>query len=265
MYSRFQSALKFIKYYNKASNSRGHGIHSPFVFQFITKILNDKTKYADYKKVESLRKTLLSDPTILSIKDLGAGSAANNTKERSISSIASHSVKPGKFGQLLFRMVKQYQPQTILELGTSLGVTTSYLSLANPTANVITLEGSDAIAGQAKKNFDSLNLKNIRLVVGDFNDTLEPLLATLPSIDFAFIDGNHRKEPTIKYFTSILSHSHSSSVLILDDIHWSAEMEEAWEYCRKHTEVRLSIDLFFMGALFFRNEILEKQHFSIRF
>lgn len=265
MFSKFESALKYFHYYRTASNSRGHGIHSPFVFQFITKILRDRTKYAAYEKVESLRKKLLVDQTILTVKDHGAGSTVDKTKERTIASIASHAVKPKKFGQLLFRMIKLYQPQTILELGTSLGVTTSYLSLANPTAKVMTLEGSDAIAQHAKKNFDFLNLQNIRLVEGNFNDTLEPLLQTFPSFDFAFIDGNHRKEPTIKYFSSILSHINNSSVLILDDIHWSAEMEEAWEYCKNHVSVSLSIDLFFMGILFFKKEIMEKQHFSIRF
>lgn len=265
MFSKFELALKFIHYYCTASNGKGHGIHSPFVFEFITEILNDKTRYPAYDVVEALRKKMIKDQTILAIEDLGAGSAIDKTHQRTITSIASHAVKPKKFGQLLFRMVKKYQPQTILELGTSLGVTTAYLSLANPSSTVVTFEGAKAVAEKAQENFNSLGLQNVRLVQGNFNETLGATISSLPSIDLAFIDGNHRKEPTINYFTTILSKTNNFSVLILDDIHWSAEMEEAWNYCKNHENVTLSIDLFFMGILFFKKEIREKQHFRIRF
>lgn len=265
MYSKFQSALKYLDYYFTASNGRGHGIHSPFVFEFVTKILNDKNHYPAYDVVESLREKLLKDKTILSVEDLGAGSAIDKTNKRTIASIAKHATKPRKFGQLLFRMIKFYQPQTILELGTSLGVTTSYLSLAKPGTNVLTLEGAKAIAEQAKNNFSSLGLQNIQLTEGNFNETLVPAVHIFPSIDFAFIDGNHRKEPTIEYFKSILTKIDNFSIIVMDDIHWSKEMEEAWNECKNHGSVSLSIDLFFLGILFFRKEILEKQHFSIRF
>ncbi len=265
MFSKFELALKYIQYYLTASNVKGHGIHSPFVFQFITEILNDKTQYPAYDIVEVLRRKLKKDHTVLTVEDLGAGSAVDKNHQRTIASIANHAVKPKKFGQLLFRIVKQYQPQTILELGTSLGVTTAYLSLADPAATILTFEGSKAIAEKAKNNFSVLGLKNTRLVEGNFNETLDAMISSLPSVDFAFIDGNHRKEPTINYFNSFLPKTNNSSVLILDDIHWSAEMEEAWNYCKEHQAVTLSIDLFFMGLLFFRKEIREKQHFKIRF
>jgi predicted O-methyltransferase YrrM len=265
MFSKFELALKYIRYYLTASNGKGHGIHSPFVFQFITEILNDKTRYPAYDIVEALRKKLKKDHTGLTIEDLGAGSAIDKKKQRSIASIASHAVKPKKFGQLLFRMVKKYQPQTIIELGTSLGVTTSYLSLSNPSSTVVTFEGAESVAEKALENFNSLGLQNVRLVQGNFNETLGKAISSLSSVDLAFIDGNHRKEPTINYFTTILPKINNSSVMILDDIHWSADMEEAWNYCKEHQAVTVSIDLFFMGILFFRKEIREKQHFRIRF
>lgn len=265
MYSPFQSALKYLSYYFTASNSRGHGIHSPFVFQFITQILNDKKDYSAYSTVGSLRKKLKKDNSVLTIEDFGAGSVLDKSIDRTIASIASHAAKPKKYGQLLFRMVKQYHPQTILELGTSLGITTAYLSLANPSANVLTFEGSKAISEKAKTNFNSLGLQNIKLIEGNFNDTLSAALLSLPCIDFAFIDGNHRKEPTINYFNSILSKINNSSIVILDDIHWSADMEAAWNFCKAHASITVSIDLFFLGILFFRKENFEKQHFRIRF
>src|SRR6187200_1688659 len=130
MYSRPQLLLKYLQYYFTASNGKGHGMHSPFVFEFITKILNDKNDYSEYEKVELLRRQLLNDNVILEVEDFGAGSVVDKKNKRSISSIAKNAAKPKKFGQLLFRMAKHYQPANILELGTSLGITTSYLSLA---------------------------------------------------------------------------------------------------------------------------------------
>src|SRR6187551_2930741 len=160
MYSRPQLLLKYLQYYFTASNGKGHGMHSPFVFEFITKILNDKTVYPAYEKLEELRDQLLNDNTVLEVEDLGAGSVIDKKSKRTISSIAKNAAKPKKFGQLLFRMIKYYQPATILELGTSLGITTSYLSLAKPGARLITMEGSKEIAGVAMQNFKVIELKN---------------------------------------------------------------------------------------------------------
>ena len=265
MFSKFHLVTKYLKYYLTASNGKGHGIHSPFVFEFITKVLNDKEHYPVYDTIETLRKKMLVDKTIVNIEDLGAGSAVDKTDQRRIASIAKNSVKSKKFGQLLFRIVKKYQPDSILEIGTSLGITTSYLSMANAGVKIITLEGAKSLADKASSNFKLLNLSNIQLAEGNFDQTLPSTIQSLPSIDFAFIDGNHRKEPTIQYFNSILRKINNFSIIVLDDIHWSREMEEAWDHCKNHETVTLSIDLFFMGLLFFRKEIKEKQHFTIRF
>jgi predicted O-methyltransferase YrrM len=176
-----------------------------------------------------------------------------------------NSVKQKKFGQLLFRMVKKYRPQTILELGTSLGITTSYLATANPAAKVMTLEGAKALAKYAKENFDSLKVTNIEIVEGNFDQTLSAIISELSSVDLAFIDGNHQKTPTENYFRQLLNKIHNDSILIFDDIHWSRGMEETWKNIQEHESVRCTIDLFFMGIVFFRNEFKEKQRFKIRF
>src|SRR6187399_3700352 len=161
MYSPLQLAVKYLNDLIIASNGKGHGMHSPFVFEFITKVLNNKTGYPEYEKVEALRNQLLNDNTVIEVEDLGAGSVIDKKNKRTISSIAKNAAKPKKFGQLLFRMVKHYQPATILELGTSLGITTSYLSLAKPGARLITMEGSKEIADVAKQNFNAIELKNV--------------------------------------------------------------------------------------------------------
>lgn len=265
MFSRWQLAKKYIQYYFTASNGKGHGVHSPFVFEFIIKVLNDKRHFAAYDQVEALRRKLLADKTMLEVEDFGAGSAISNTRQRSIADIARHAAKSKKFSQLLFRIVQYYQPATVLELGTSLGISTAYMALANPTAKVITGEGSKAIARQAVKNFQQLSLPNIELVPGNFDDTLPGILAGQSSIELAFIDGNHRLEPTLRYFEQLLPNITDSTIIILDDIHWSEGMEQAWQQVKDHPDVTLTIDLFFIGLVFFRKDFKVKQHFAIRF
>lgn len=265
MYSKFQLGLKFLSYYFTASNSKGHGMHSPFVFEFITKVLNDKTVYPAYVVIEDMRTQLLKNQAMLTVEDFGAGSTQDKINQRTIASITRNAAKSPKYGQLLYRMVRHYQPQNLLELGTSLGITTSYLSLAKPDAHLITMEGAVSIAETALQNFKTLKLQNISLIEGNFDHTLGGVISKLPGLDFAFIDGNHRREPTERYFDQLLPATHNDSILIFDDIHWSAEMEQAWQTIKRHPSVRCTIDLFFIGIVFFRNEFKEKQHFIIRF
>jgi predicted O-methyltransferase YrrM len=264
VYSPLQAAAKYFKYYVHAANSKGHGMHSPFVYEFITKVMNDFTKYEDYEKVEQLRMKLLANPTALLIEDMGAGSSVTASDKRTIASIAKNAAKPKKFGQLLYRMAKFYQPQTIIELGTSLGITSSYLALGNPSAKVVTMEGASSIADKAIENFQQLDIRNIELVRGNFDNTLEQVLHANPRVDLAFIDGNHRQEPTERYFQQMLPYIHNDTLLIFDDIHWSKEMEAAWKNIVQHEAVSCDIDLFYIGIVSFRKEFKEKQSFSVR-
>ena len=265
MYSKLQLAKKYLTYYFTAYNGKGHGMHSPFIFDFIIHVLNDKKKYPEWQQVESLRKQLLTDPTIIEVEDFGAGSSIDKTNRRSIASIARNAAKPAKYGQLLHRMVRYYQPATIVELGTSLGITTSYLSLAKPDAKLITMEGASAIAETARQNFKTLKLQNVFLKEGNFDQTLPTVISGLSPVSFVFIDGNHRQEPTERYFLQFLPALHNDSIVVFDDIHWSKEMENAWQTIRENPAVRCSIDLFFIGIVFFRKDIKIKQHFMIRF
>ncbi|HMO62054.1 MAG TPA: class I SAM-dependent methyltransferase [Ferruginibacter sp.] len=265
LYSKFLLAQKYLSYYINASNGKGHGVHSPFVFDFITKVLQDKNEYEHYALIEKLRQQLLRDNTILEIEDFGAGSAVMKSNRRQVKAIAASSLKPKRFAQLLYRMVQYYKPATILELGTSLGITSSYLARGNQHATVYTCEGAAAIAAVAQKNFDTLQIKNISVIQGDFAKTLQPLLQQAGKVDFAFIDGNHRKQPTLDYFTQLLQYSNPSTILIFDDIHWSADMEAAWAIIQQHPAVTLTIDLFFIGIVLLHPDFKVKQHFAIRF
>jgi len=266
MFSKWQLAQKYLRYYLTSSNGKGHAIHSPFVFHFITKILNDKSPYPEYKKVENLRIKLLTDKTELIIEDFGAGSAVNKTNKRTVAEIARNSAKPKKFGQLLFRIAKYYKFQYVIELGTSLGLTTSYLSFGiKDTGYISTVEGAKSVANVATYNFKSLDLKNITLYNEPFQNCISELQEAYPWVDLLFVDGNHRKEPTIEYFNNFLGYMSKDGMMIFDDIHWSQEMEQAWVTIKAHPAVRCTIDLFFVGIVFFREEFREKQHFNIRF
>ena len=162
-------------------------------------------------------------------------------------------------------MIDYYGPKQIIELGTSLGITTAYLASANPAAKVTTFEGSNAIAKIAGHNHQLLGLTNVDLIEGNFDEQLPLWLAQNKSVDFAFIDGNHAFKPTMAYFEALLDVVEDHSILVFDDIHWSKEMEGAWAQISAHSRVTLSIDLFFIGIVFFRKEFAQKQQFSIRF
>lgn len=240
-------------------------MHSPFVFDFIIHVLNDDKDYPVYKTIEAIRQQLLNNETVIEIEDFGAGSTALKSNTRVVKNIAKTSLKPKKYAQLLFRIAQYYKPAPVVELGTSLGITTAYLALSNPAATVYTGEGSSSIAAIAKNNFDQLQLKNIEIVEGDFNATLPSVLNKFDVLGLGFIDGNHRKEPTLVYFEQLLKKVGASSIIIFDDIHWSSDMEAAWDIIKDHPAVTLTIDLFFIGLVFVNPDFKVKQHFAIRF
>jgi predicted O-methyltransferase YrrM len=265
VYSSAQLAQKYFSYYLHASNSQGHGMHSPFVFDFTLNVLNNKSDYKAPPEIEQLREQLLSDKRVIEIEDFGAGSRINSSKQRSVGQIAKSALKSKRLAQVLFRLARHYQPQTLVELGTSLGITTAYISQANPNASITSIEGSDQIAAIAQENFKKLNCTNIQLLTGNFDNVLPSAISHLSSIDLAYIDGNHRYQPTINYFHQFLTRSGSQTILVFDDIHWSVEMEQAWEEIKSHPSVQYTIDIFFLGFVFFREEFKVKQNFTIRF
>lgn len=265
MYTSAQLALRYLRYLATASNGKGHGIHSPFVFDFITTVLNDKKNYPAYGQVESLRKHLLTRKELIAVDDFGAGSVTGAQRQRSIASITANAAKSRKLGQLLFRIARRYQPPTMLELGSSLGISSAYLAMGHPPGKLYTCEGAAAVAAAAKKNFAALQISNLQLTQGNFDETLSPLLQQIKKVDLAFIDGNHREEPTVRYFQSILAAMNRPGILIFDDIHWSAGMERAWEHVKADPASMLTVDLFFLGIVFLNDNFRVKQHFVIRF
>lgn len=254
--------LAYLRFWLRSGNA--HGLHSPFVFRLYTTVIRHDGHFGAYDAVEAWRRELLRSTGRVTVCDFGAGSHTGAGQVRRVADIARVAAKPPRLAQLLFRLVNHFQPATILELGTSLGLTTAYLAAAHSRHQVITFEGCPATATVARQTFAALKLNNIELREGNLDETLAPTLSALPrAVDFAFFDGNHRYEPTLRYFELCLAKAHEHSVFVLDDIHWSAEMERAWETIKAHPQVMLTVDLFYVGLVFFRRN-QPKQHFSLR-
>ena len=255
-----------IKYYLQflLASKNEHSLHSPFVFELYTKIIQTKTQFTVFEQIENLRKKLFKNCSIINITDFGAGSRIYKTNQREIRQIAKSAEKNPKFGKLLFRLIQHFKPSTIFDLGTSLGITTIYESKAYKSSQIFTFEGCPATATIAQQNFNELNCKNIEIIIGNIDKTLPIELSKIGQLDFAFFDANHRYEPTVKYFELCLKKANEETVFVFDDIHWSAEMHEAWQVIKTHPTVMISIDLFYVGLIFFRKN-QPKQDFILRF
>lgn len=256
-YSWFQLIKKYLHYYIRADNSKGHGVHSPFVFEFIQQVLNKDFVPLNAAGIEALRKQLKKENATVEVIDYGTGI----TSKRSIAQIATATLKPRKYAALLYRIAVYYNRKNILELGTSLGITTAWLCGGN--AAVHSIEGAPAIAALARQHLSQLNC-TATIVEGNIDDVLPALLLQVKP-DMVFIDGNHRELPTLHYFNKLLESADEDTLFIFDDIHWSEGMEAAWRCIKQHAAVTLTIDLFFVGIVLCRKEFKEKQHFCIRF
>ena len=240
--------IQFIRHWLYRVNA--HSLHSPFLYDFYTQVIaaDDPTPF---HAEEKLRKELLRDDTRLTIEDMGAGSRINNSNQRSIKSIARHASTPGRFSRLLARSIQYFDHQHILELGTSLGLNTLHMHRLNPQASIRTLEGSAEIAARAQSHFNQYGATSIALTLGNIDETLANVLSGIDKVDFVYMDANHRYEPTLRYFEQILPKLHEQSIVVVDDIHWSREMNRAWQELTQRPEVSLSLDLFEGGFLFF--------------
>jgi len=252
----------YINYYLHAVTK--YDVHPPFLYDLIIKVLNDKQHYPGYDRVEDLKNQLLREKFIVKVDDYGAGSKKTTKNSRSIRQIAKYSSSSKKYGRLLFRLARYFKPEMVLELGTSLGLSSAYMALSNPDSKIITIEGAPKIAEYAKKNFETLDIENIQVITGQFDEVLPDLINQISRLDMAFVDGNHKQEPTIRYFEAMLTKSVNETLFVFDDIHWSDDMEKAWVYIINHPAVTLSVDIFFMGIVFLRQE-LTRQHFMLRF
>lgn len=256
--------VRYLKYLKHAKNA--YKIHSPFIYDFYTKVIQDTTHYTDYNKIEELRKQLLKNNNPIEIIDFGAGAAERQYQIslKRISEITRKTASTPKNGQTLYRLIKYFKPEKILELGTSIGISTAYQAIASPESKLFCIEGAASAAAKADENLMQLGLHNTKIEIGNFMALLPRTLGKIDKLDYAFFDGNHRKEPTISYFEQCAEKAYNDSVFVFDDIHWSKGMDEAWQHIKNDERVIATIDLYFLGIVFFKKE-LSREHFVLKY
>ena len=200
---------------------------------------------------------------------------------RKVSDIAKRSLAKKKYAQMLARMVNWLGDGRlamvdgqlaigdgrlamgvgrlmVVELGTSLGVTTAYMAAMNQHNKVITYEGCPAVAEIAKENWKALEIKNIDCRVGEI--TADMLDRDLERVDVAFIDANHTYAGTRAYFNVLAEKVHAKSVIVVDDIHYNKEMEKAWHEICEDERVTSTMDLYQMGLVFFDKDYWKRDY-----
>lgn len=255
---------KYINYIFFSSHKRGHGIHSPFVFYLITKVFRNKIDQDLVLNIEKTRQMMISDRRRINVTDYGSGPDRISSSSRKVSEIVKYSAIPRKYGILLTALSREFGKSCIVELGTSLGISTLYLAAASRDVPIHTVEGCPEISKLAKENFKRWGLKNISLYTGRFDEVLAAIGKKDVRPGLVFIDGDHRKERVLSYFSKIAEMVDENGVIVLDDIHNSTEMGEAWNEIREYPGVTLTIDIFRMGLVFFRKG-LTRSDFIIRY
>lgn len=254
-------AASFLRYFLGAISA--HSLHSPFMYHLMTEAIARYTPDSEVSAPLSLRRQLLDDRSLIEVDDLGGGSRHTPDNTRVVKQLARHSGRRPRTGKLLYRLVRHFQPETMVELGTSLGIGTLFLKEAAPRARIVTIEGSETLAQAARRNISLFGASDVEVVHGAFAEVLTPGFIANLNPSLVVFDGDHREAPTLDYFDRFAGHARNDTVFIFDDIHWSPQMEKAWETIRNDERVRVTADLFTFGLVFFRKE-LSRQHFVLR-
>lgn len=250
----------WLRHYLTAWNTGGEGVHSPYLFEWVRMVMSDKHAYRIWNDIERVRAQMLASKEVVEFVDYGSGKrqlGEHARSERLVREIAKGSLAKAKYAQMLFRLVnwlghqlrKDDEGLIIVELGTSLGVTTAYMAGVDARDKVYTYEGCEAVAKIAGDNWKALGINNIECRIGTIKGKI--LKGCLERVDIAFIDANHTYEASLEYFNVLASKVHEKSVIVLDDIYHSEEMEKAWKEICKDERVTTTIDLYQMGLVFF--------------
>jgi predicted O-methyltransferase YrrM len=240
-----------------------HSIHSPFVYELYENCIYSNNFKFDNQAIEAMRSSYLNRSQSIEVMDFGAGSRVSRSNQRKISDIARYTLKSAKEAHFVASFAQYIQAKIIIELGTSLGITTAYIATANPKATIFSIEGSETIHLIAKESIDHLKLNNIELLRGNFEQVFPSLLAQ-EKPDLIYIDGNHTEAASLRYFELAIQKMEKNGFILLDDIYWSKGMTKAWETIIADKRVSLSIDLYHFGIISLKEDFT-KQHFILKF
>ncbi len=261
MLRKLQLAFDYLIYF--FSSDTRHSVHSPFVYDFMNTVLNSRKNKPVYHALELVRSNMLKSDTLIEVLPLGA-KAGGKTEMVPLKDLVKRTSKSAKYGELLERICEYFQPQFGLEIGSSVGMSTLYQAVGIQNGYLISLEGNPKSVEIARYNAEKMGFTHVQFGEGLFEETLPQVIAQVPRLDYVFFDGNHQLDATLRYFELCLEKAHAGSVFVFDDIRWSDDMQRAWQKIKNHPQVTVSIDLFFLGIVFFRTEQV-KEHFTLRF
>lgn len=256
----FFRVLNYLKYTVLAGHRSGHGIHSPFVFDLVTRVFRNKTDADIVCIIEKTRKKMLNDKRTIEVTDFGTGAENRKTNSIRVSQIAKRSPVTLKYGLLLSKLASEFGGNGIIEFGTSLGISTMFIASATSDTKVYSMEASSAVADIAKENLDSAGFTNYEIFTGDFDSVLPYVFEKCKNPGLVFIDGNHRKEPLLRYISKIAEVTDRKAVIVIDDINYSKEICEAWGEIKNLETVSVTIDMHRMGLVFMREGITPKNY-----
>jgi len=250
-----------------AWNTGGEGIHSPRLFYLVRHLFYETAQLYSWQQIEQRREAMLRAPKLVHVVDYGTG----KDRDELVMHIAKRCLMGRKEVQLLSRLLHYMSGDeyvsgrkrglNVVELGTSLGITTAYLAMADGRNSVVSFEGCEQLAQMAALNWEKLKVSSIRTVIGNLDDTLYIYAREMRDpIDLVLMDANHTGAATLRYFECLWPHMDADGVLVLDDIRYSRDMYEAWQQIASHPAVSASMDLGKMGLVFFYDKLEHKKY-----
>ncbi len=244
LFEKLKIIGRFLRFWNGAKSI--DSVDSPLVYQLCLDIQSAHDAKTQFKKIEDKRAQLLMDNTLINVQSLGSQSKVNRSEIRSIRQIALSSVSPRNKCELLYGLVKTTKAKTVLELGTSLAISTAYVAAVDRVDYIKSVEDSSKIHSY---NENLAHNSKINMIQSDFQSYIENELNNKAKYDCIVLDGRHDEIATISYVNQLINLLNPNGIIIVDDIYWSNGLMNAWKTLRNDYRYNLKIDLFYYGVL----------------
>ena len=235
---------------------KGYGVHSPFVYNLITKVIEEKCSYYSFYDIELLRRELYYREEVVTCPDR---QHPGRTKQRQVGEIVYREAIKASHGALLFRLVNYFKSRHILQLGPNMGLSTLYLTSYAKDLRCIALESVPEFAVIARETFKRAH-NPIDLRVGSYAELLPKALADMEQVDFVYFNTLYEQEHNLSLFETCLRYVHNDTVFVFEGIKASQKMRDFWKAVCAHPEVTVTVDLFTLGIVFFNRKLHKKDY-----
>jgi predicted O-methyltransferase YrrM len=197
-------------------------------------------------EIERLRREMAAstEPIELAYAELG-DARDDRVVTETIADACGRSRTPLWCRQLL-EMVLALRPASCVELGTCVGISSSYIAAAlerNDHGRLVTIEAFAANVDIARRSFARLGLQRVEARRGTFEQVLTDVLAEQRPVDFVFVDGNHDEGATLGYAAAVKPFLAEDAIVVFDDISFSDGMERAWRRLASDPDATAAVDL----------------------